>query len=225
MYVLIDKVNKTIVKTWNEDPDFIKVGNDEVHCPSINTDYNGQEIFQRFRYVGTSNDVVSLIRNYSDYEINNISSFEPSVTNFVFRKSDSANVGDVWNGTSFITPPIIITKEELKSQVSALFEQKWQEPIEYSVSGTSYTWDADNSAVQNISGVVVLILAGVPVPNPRTWTPYQSNTPIQITHAELIGLGLAIASRKDTLFFKKKTKYAEIDALTDTNTYDVNAGW
>ena len=81
------------------------------------------------------------------------------------------------------------------------------------MGGISYEWHADDDALQNIMGIVLLINSGVPVPDPRPWTPKGAWTPVGITHAELIGLGAAIAARKDSLFIAKKTKQTEIAGL------------
>jgi hypothetical protein len=81
------------------------------------------------------------------------------------------------------------------------------------VGGLSYEWHADNDALQNIMGIVLLINSGVAVPDPRPWTPKGSSMSVSITHGELIGLGAAIAARKDALFIAKKAKQAEIAEL------------
>ena len=110
------------------------------------------------------------------------------------------------------------------ARLEAEFRRRWQSPIDY----LGATWHADQEAVNNISGVVLLIAAGVPVPNPRPWTPRGSFTPVEVTHAELVGLGAAIASRKDALFAAKKAKQAEVAGLTSVAAlaaYDVAVGW
>ncbi len=119
-------------------------------------------------------------------------------------------------------------RADKRLHIDAEFERRWQAPITYSVGGQSYQWHADANAVGNISGVVLMIAAGVPVPNPRPWTPKGSLQPVDITHAELVGLGAAIAVRKDALFAIKKAKQAAVSALTDPqeiDAYDVGAGW
>jgi hypothetical protein len=125
-------------------------------------------------------------------------------------------------------PPLPEARARVLAAVGRKFQMLAQAPIDYDVRGVTYTWDADNEAVRNISGVVLLFTVGVPVPDPRTWTPYQSLAPVSVSHADLIGLGRAIAARKDALFLKKKAKQAEIAALTDPAAvlaYDVETGW
>ncbi len=124
-----------------------------------------------------------------------------------------------------------ITNEELQERkdlllasVETAFQTRCKAPIAY----LDYSWHADDEAVQNIMGVVLLIAVGAPVPNPRPWTPVGQLTPISLTHAQLIGLGGLIAYRKDVLFVIKKQKQAEVSLLTtmnELNSYDVDQGW
>ena len=110
------------------------------------------------------------------------------------------------------------------------------EPIVHVVGGLSYEWHADNDALQNIMGIVLLINSGVPVPDPRPWISLKgSSTSVSITHAELIGLGAAIAARKYALFVVKKAKQAEIAGIGysrsrrgvryDTAVTRASSGW
>jgi hypothetical protein len=110
------------------------------------------------------------------------------------------------------------------ARIEREYAARWQAPIDYA----GHTWHADQEAVGNISGVVLMIAAGVPVPNPRPWTPLGSLTPVSLTHAELVGLGAAIAARKDALFVVKKAKQAEVAALSSVSallSYNATAGW
>lgn len=112
--------------------------------------------------------------------------------------------------------------------ISNEYHRRASLPVEFTAGGVSKQWDADDGAIRNISGVVLLIAAGVPVPDPRPWTAYGEMEPTNITHAELVGLGATIAARVDTLFATKKIKEAELSAFTsaaDVLAYDVLAGW
>jgi len=121
-----------------------------------------------------------------------------------------------------------LMRAEKLVEIEQRFQIMAQSPINFTVGGKSYDWHADDEAVQNISGVVLMILAGVPVPNPRNWTPVGSTAPVAITHDELIGLGVAIAQRKDELFAIKKQKQADVRAKKTGSAiaaYDAAAGW
>lgn len=112
--------------------------------------------------------------------------------------------------------------------ISTEFQTRAADVISYSVGGVSKTWDADAEAVTNITGVVLMIAAGVSVPDPRPWTAHGELTPTTVSHAELLGLGGAIAARKDALFAKKKTLEAALAALTDPaaiDAFDPTQGW
>ena len=110
-------------------------------------------------------------------------------------------------------PTLEQVKANADQKIEIEFHKRASEPIAHVVSGVSYEWHADNDALQNIMGIVLLINSGVPVPDPRPWTPKGAWTPVSITHAELIGLGAAIAASKDALFIAKKAKQAEIADL------------
>lgn len=121
---------------------------------------------------------------------------------------------------------------EMKSakheETEAEFARLYCEPIAFTVDGVEYQFHADAEARENISGIVLLIAIGAPIPNPRPWTPLGSMTPVDITHAELAGLGGAIAARKDALFTIKKAKQAALAELTepvDVDAVDPLAGW
>ncbi len=116
--------------------------------------------------------------------------------------------------------------------ISDEFQRLCQLPITFTVGNQDYIWDADQEAIRNVTGAlqsyteasaINIILA-----DPRNWTPVDSFQPITLTRNQLRGLGLAIAARKDALFFKKKTKQAAVLALSDPTTiyaYDITTGW
>lgn len=117
-------------------------------------------------------------------------------------------------------------------EIEAEFQRRFRLPIDYLVDGEQHQWHSDDEAITNIMGVLLSYQAaaglGAPLPETRTWVPYESMTPISVTHAQLAGLGLAIAGRKDALFYVKKAKQIAVLALTDPaeiDAYDATAGW
>lgn len=120
---------------------------------------------------------------------------------------------------------------EKDAAIEREFERRWTSHITFAVGGVDYQWHSDRDAVTNITGVLQAYREaaeiGVTLADPRVWTPV-GGSPVTITRAEIIGLGLAIATRKDTLFVIKKAKQAEVAALTsaaDILAYDPLAGW
>jgi hypothetical protein len=114
------------------------------------------------------------------------------------------------------------------AEIERKFQERYQLPILHQVGGVAREFHADAEAVTNIMGVVLLILSGISVPNPRPWTPRGSMTPVDVTHAELIGLGAVIAARKDLFFVAKKAMQAAVAAMTDVEAVlavDAAAGW
>lgn len=115
-------------------------------------------------------------------------------------------------------------KNEKIKELNDLFYNKWTSPISY----LNHIWHADEEAIQNIHGIVALILAGINIPNPRPWTPKDSLFSVNLTHQELIGLGAIIAQRKDLLYIVKKSKENEILNLMTTDdvlNYNLNNNW
>lgn len=130
----------------------------------------------------------------------------------------------VWTVRAKNSGEIDALRVAAKRRVEREFQARAKAPVAY----LNETWHADDEAVQNIMGVVLLIATGAPVPNPRPWTPQGSLVPVDLTHAQIIGLGATIAARKDALFVIKKQKQAAIAALTDAHEiadYDAASGW
>lgn len=116
--------------------------------------------------------------------------------------------------------------------IEAEFTRLFCAPITYSVGGQEYQFHADPSARENITGVLQMYregaLIGLTLPDPRTWTPVGTNDPIQISRAELAGLGITIGARKDGLHTLKKAKQKALWLLTDPadiHAVDPLDGW
>lgn len=116
--------------------------------------------------------------------------------------------------------------------IEAEFTRLYCAPITYSVGGQEYQFHADPAARENITGVLQMYregaLIGLTLPDPRTWTPLGMNDPIQISRAELAGLGITIGARKDGLHTLKKAKQKALWAMTepaDIDAVDPLTGW
>lgn len=126
-------------------------------------------------------------------------------------------------------------KDEIDAMIASVdariereFERRWTEPIAHTINGVEYTWHADRDAVTNIMGVMLSAQAtGRGQDTARTWTPVGSDVGVQVTIADVIALGLAIAQRKDALFATKKAKQGQLKTLSPAAiaAYDVTVGW
>lgn len=121
-----------------------------------------------------------------------------------------------------------ILRLEKDKEISDEFYIRVKQPIPYTVNGVEYLFDADDEAITNLIGVAMLVIAGLAVPNPRPWSPHKSLTPVFLTHDDILGIGKAIADRKDYYFVKKKQKQAELAACTTPQQlayFDALSGW
>lgn len=114
------------------------------------------------------------------------------------------------------------------ARIEREFEHRWTAPIAHTINGVDYMWHADRDAVTNIMGVMLSAqAAGIGMETARTWTPVGSDVGVQVTIADVIALGLAIAQRKDALFATKKAKQAQLKTRSPAEiaAYDVTVGW
>jgi hypothetical protein len=96
------------------------------------------------------------------------------------------------------------------------------------VSSVPYEFGTDAKSRENILAVISAISAGIPVPNPRPWTPKGSILPVMCSHDDLKAIGAALLTKTDALYQKYFTHKAAIAVLTtaaDVMAYNVNTGW
>ena len=118
------------------------------------------------------------------------------------------------------------------AEIEAEFTRLYCAPVTYSVGGQEYQFHADTNARENITGVLQMYreaaLVGLTLPDPRSWTPLGSADPIEISRAELAGLGITIGARKDALHTIKKARQKALALLTDPaeiDAVDPLTGW
>jgi hypothetical protein len=123
-------------------------------------------------------------------------------------------------------------KAEKDAAIEAEFRRLYCAPILYAVGGQEYEFHADPDARENIQGVLQMYreaaLVGLTLPDPRPWTPKGFADPIQISRAQLAGLGILIGARKDGLHTIKKARQKALSLLTDPadiHAVDPASGW
>lgn len=109
------------------------------------------------------------------------------------------------------------------------FERRYETAVvTIPVSAGTYSFGCDKETRDNILGINTAIAIGIPISNPRPWTPQGIVIPIDVTHADLALIGAAILSKKDelinTYFFHKAMISAQIDIMSVAN-YDYSTGW
>lgn len=140
----------------------------------------------------------------------------------------SVEVTYTWTKRAKNAGEIATMAREKDEQIEAEFERRWAAPIEHAVNGIAYRWHADRDAVTNIMGVMLSAQArGLSTSTVRTWTPCESNTPVEVTIADVIAIGLAIVQRKDALFAIKKVRQAALAAMSaaEIDAIDASVGW
>lgn len=145
---------------------------------------------------------------------------------------EAGRVVERYISRALTTEEIDARREAKGDALEVEFARLYCLPISYSVGGQTYVWHADTEARENITGVLQMYreseLIGVTLPDPRPWTPMGSTDPVQISRAELAGLGIAIGARKDAYHAIKKAKQAILAGLEtpqDLDAFDPLAGW
>lgn len=109
--------------------------------------------------------------------------------------------------------------------ISTQFGARAYALIDHAVGGTTYQFDADKSAIENLTGVLALINSGV-LTTSRGWKPY-GHAGILMAPADFVALVAAIATRKDALYQVKWTLEASLAAADADGVaaFDPASGW
>ena len=100
--------------------------------------------------------------------------------------------------------------------------------VTVAVNGVDYQWGCDKESRENIMGINTAIAVGLPVPNPRNWTPKGGLAPVSCTHSDLAAIGGALLAAKDAfmaVYFIHKAAIMTEDDLETVLAYDVTTGW
>lgn len=95
-------------------------------------------------------------------------------------------------------------------------------------SAGTHEYGNDKETRENIIALVTAIVAGIPIPNPRSYTPKGEVIPVSLSHADFINIGAYLFSAKDsilqTYLFHKSIIKNTIDYDTLKN-YDITTGY
>lgn len=120
----------------------------------------------------------------------------------------------------YITPKLALLETEYRRR-NAL-------PIVIEVDGVERTWHADPEAIENVTGILVLLANDVPVTDPRPWKPYEADI-ITVSNAGFKAIGAGLALRKDVNFVILQTLKATLRATSDdpaaADAFDPLDGW
>ncbi len=100
-------------------------------------------------------------------------------------------------------------KQAKKNEIKASYQKALQQPIQYAVSGTPYTFQADEQSQDILTKVIV----GAPSNFTTNWLDI-NNKPVQMTLDDLKGLAEDILQRGEQLFQKKVQLKEQITQVT-----------
>lgn len=109
-------------------------------------------------------------------------------------------------------------KQAKKRQAEAEYSRRSQQPVEYTINGTTYTFQADDRA----QDIIAKVIATAPDGFTTDWLDID-NKSISVTLADLKGLAGAILTRNEALFQKKVAIKRMIDqagSKEDLNAID-----
>jgi hypothetical protein len=100
--------------------------------------------------------------------------------------------------------------------------------VPVSISGVAYDFGCDREARENIMGILQAISIGLPVDNPKYWSPRNAVSPVLCTHDELKTIGGSILVKKDVLmqtYFMHRAFLMSYSTISSIDAYDFTGGW
>lgn len=126
-----------------------------------------------------------------------------------------------------MNPGIDMSLEDLQQWNYDLINELRQEKCDAGYTdGDGVLWESTTSAIQNLSGVCVLIACGA-VSSDQVWRDV-TNVNHTMTPSQLVGLAGALANYIRQCYVTSWTHKAAIEAATDIPTvqdYDVTVSW
>lgn len=125
---------------------------------------------------------------------------------------------DLWSGTLPADP----TQAGLilKARVNSLREDKLVLPVTF----MGHPFQSGTQTLIDLSGLITLVRAGVPLPNDFTWRAADNvNVPMDISG--LVGFGATLLVYRNSCFNRSWALKAEIDASSTPGDIDLQAGW
>lgn len=162
--------------------------------------------------------------------------FHPSILAMCVETEDDVEQGWLWDGEDGFSAPIPdpVDIEALKErkilQAFQIMSQKLEEAKVYVdiSAGEAIAFACDTHSRENIIGVNAAITAGIPIDNPRYWTPSGNLMPILVSHADFALIGKAILDKKDalyTIYAGHKYYISTLEDAEDIAAYDASTGY
>lgn len=111
-------------------------------------------------------------------------------------------------------------RDVMKHRINLLREQKMVEPVSY----MDHLFDADETAMQNITGMLAAIAAGLTLPDTFTWRSYD-NQDVPFTSPALVGLAAAVMLKRTGLYQRSWYLKATVDVSDNPSSVVITTGW
>lgn len=124
-------------------------------------------------------------------------------------------------------PPIAAagpTIEERRAVAIARVNAMRDRAIGLGVEWAGHRWDSDARSRANLTGAVVAVSAGVPLPADFAWRT-ADNVDVRLGPAPLVELGAAMLAFVNACYARSWALKAEIDAAEAPEAIDLEAGW
>jgi hypothetical protein len=135
-----------------------------------------------------------------------------------------------------VTRSWTVTSRDLEEVKAETIERAWSYmesqveggSVSVEISGNTHQFGTDRETRDNLVAVNSAISRGIPVDNPRYWTPKSSPTPIQVTHDDLATIGGAVMNKKDSMiqtYMFHKNMIAAQNSANSAYYYDFTTGY
>lgn len=133
-------------------------------------------------------------------------------------ESDTARIGDDYDGASFTTPVVLPTVAEARDAKVADINAERERRIDAGIVWDTHTVDSDDRSRANLAGVIQAVDAGVvTLPAGYTWR-MADDTEVEVTIDDLKAIAAILFDHVDTQYRWSWSKKAEVEAILADDT-------
>lgn len=181
------------------------------------------------RYLETNKPIDEKIRSFRETVRNLNNQYENEINNSTTLEQIQTIYENItWPTLDTFIPSVAEAK---LAKIKTIWDEMWYRLENYEVmvdiGGTNYNFGCDEETRENITGINVAIARGLPIPNPRQWTP-RNSLPINVSHNDLALIGETIMAQKDLFiyaYFTHKFAVNVLDTIEQIQLYNYKTGW